>query len=120
MNLVAKEFVAARDDEQGVLVLSHFTGAARELPEALDRQPVRPRRGAATRSQRALTMPPAEQRDAHARACAASSPSSTSTAGPARMLLDAERLRRRERMAGRFDGSEDTQPEMAFSGTEVR
>ena len=35
MNLVAKEFVAARDDEQGVLVLSHFTGAARELTEAL-------------------------------------------------------------------------------------
>ena len=35
MNLVAKEFVAAREDEQGVLVLSHFTGAARELTEAL-------------------------------------------------------------------------------------
>ncbi|MBK7857152.1 MAG: trehalose-6-phosphate synthase [Archangiaceae bacterium] len=35
MNLVAKEFVAARDDEQGVLVLSSFTGAARELTEAL-------------------------------------------------------------------------------------
>jgi trehalose 6-phosphate synthase len=35
MNLVAKEFVAARQDEQGVLVLSHFTGAARELPDAL-------------------------------------------------------------------------------------
>ena len=35
MNLVAKEFVAARDDEQGVLVLSHFAGASRELPEAL-------------------------------------------------------------------------------------
>ncbi len=34
MNLVAKEFVAARDDEQGVLVLSRFTGAARELSEA--------------------------------------------------------------------------------------
>src|SRR6185312_13838368 len=31
MNLVAKEFVAARDDEQGVLILSQFTGAAREL-----------------------------------------------------------------------------------------
>ena len=28
MNLVAKEFVAARDDERGVLVLSRFTGAA--------------------------------------------------------------------------------------------
>jgi trehalose 6-phosphate synthase len=35
MNLVAKEFVAARDDDAGVLVLSQFTGAARELPEAL-------------------------------------------------------------------------------------
>jgi trehalose 6-phosphate synthase len=35
MNLVAKEFVASRDDDAGVLVLSQFTGAARELPEAL-------------------------------------------------------------------------------------
>ena len=35
MNLVAKEFVAARDDERGVLILSQFTGASRELPEAL-------------------------------------------------------------------------------------
>ena len=35
MNLVAKEFVAARCDEDGVLLLSQFTGAARELPEAL-------------------------------------------------------------------------------------
>jgi len=35
MNLVAKEFVSARDDELGTLVLSRFTGAARELPDAL-------------------------------------------------------------------------------------
>jgi trehalose 6-phosphate synthase len=35
MNLVAKEFVAARADELGVLILSRFTGAARELPDAL-------------------------------------------------------------------------------------
>ena len=35
MNLVAKEFVAARDDNNGVLVLSSFTGASRELSEAL-------------------------------------------------------------------------------------
>ncbi len=35
MNLVAKEFLAARDDEDGVLVLSCFTGAARELRDAL-------------------------------------------------------------------------------------
>jgi len=35
MNLVAKEFVAARDDEDGALVLSKFTGAAVELRDAL-------------------------------------------------------------------------------------
>ncbi|HEX2584259.1 MAG TPA: trehalose-6-phosphate synthase, partial [Steroidobacteraceae bacterium] len=35
MNLVAKEFVAARDDEDGVLILSTFAGASRELSEAL-------------------------------------------------------------------------------------
>jgi trehalose-6-phosphate synthase len=35
MNLVAKEFVAARDDEQGALILSRFTGASRELHDAL-------------------------------------------------------------------------------------
>jgi trehalose 6-phosphate synthase len=35
MNLVAKEFVAARDDEDGVLILSKFTGAAVELRDAL-------------------------------------------------------------------------------------
>jgi alpha,alpha-trehalose-phosphate synthase [UDP-forming] len=35
MNLVAKEFVTARDDEDGVLVLSQFAGASRELRDAL-------------------------------------------------------------------------------------
>ena len=35
MNLVAKEFIASRTDEQGVLVLSEFTGAARELELAV-------------------------------------------------------------------------------------
>jgi alpha,alpha-trehalose-phosphate synthase [UDP-forming] len=35
MNLVAKEFVAARDDEDGVLLLSQFTGASRELKDAV-------------------------------------------------------------------------------------
>jgi len=39
MNLVAKEFVAARNDESGVLVLSIFTGAARELRDALQVNP---------------------------------------------------------------------------------
>jgi trehalose-6-phosphate synthase len=35
MNLVAKEFVAARDDETGVLILSQFAGASGELDDAL-------------------------------------------------------------------------------------
>jgi trehalose 6-phosphate synthase len=35
MNLVAKEFVASRQDDDGVLILSRFTGSARELPDAL-------------------------------------------------------------------------------------
>lgn len=35
MSLVAKEFIASRNDEGGVLVLSSFTGAARELKDAL-------------------------------------------------------------------------------------
>ncbi len=39
MNLVAKEFVVSRTDEDGVLILSRFTGASRELHDAL---PVNP------------------------------------------------------------------------------
>jgi len=39
MNLVAKEFVAVREDGRGVLILSCFTGAARELRDALQVNP---------------------------------------------------------------------------------
>jgi len=35
MNLVAKEFLSARTDDDGVLLLSRYTGASRELPDAL-------------------------------------------------------------------------------------
>jgi len=35
MNLVAKEFLASRTDGEGILILSQYTGAARELPDAL-------------------------------------------------------------------------------------
>ena len=57
MNLVAKEFVAARDDERGVLVLSQFTGAARELTEALIVNPYDLRQASAALAA-ALRMPP--------------------------------------------------------------
>ena len=62
MNLVAKEFIAARDDEQGVLVLSQFTGAARELPEAIIVNPYDTDQ-CADALHAALTMPAAEQRE---------------------------------------------------------
>jgi hypothetical protein len=79
MNLVAKEFVAARDDEQGVLVLSEFTGAARDLTEALIVNPYDlPRR--AKPWPRLCTCHPRSSGSACAR-CAASCPSSTSIAG---------------------------------------
>jgi trehalose 6-phosphate synthase len=42
MNLVAKEYAAARFDEDGVLILSPFTGAARELTDALLVNPYAP------------------------------------------------------------------------------
>ncbi|MGH2608151.1 MAG: alpha,alpha-trehalose-phosphate synthase (UDP-forming), partial [Tepidiformaceae bacterium] len=61
MNLVAKEFVSSRDDERGVLILSQFTGAARELPEALIVNPYDTEQ-CATALDQALAMPPAEQR----------------------------------------------------------
>jgi trehalose 6-phosphate synthase len=62
MNLVAKEFVAARDDEQGVLILSQFAGASRELPEALVVNPYDADQGASA-LQVALTMSSEEQRE---------------------------------------------------------
>jgi trehalose 6-phosphate synthase/phosphatase len=62
MNLVSKEFVAARDDMQGVLVLSRFAGAARELAEALIVNPYHVEE-TADALQRAATMPTAEQRE---------------------------------------------------------
>jgi trehalose 6-phosphate synthase len=60
MNLVAKEFVAARDDERGVLVLSGFTGASRELTDALVVNPYDIEESADALAA-ALTMAPEEQ-----------------------------------------------------------
>lgn len=62
MNLVAKEFVASRDDDRGVLVLSTFAGASRELLEALLVNPYDVDTLAETLHQ-ALSMPEEEQRD---------------------------------------------------------
>ena len=61
MNLVAKEFVAARDDEDGVLVLSALAGAAHELTDALIINPY-DTAGFATALVAALDMPEEERR----------------------------------------------------------
>ena len=61
MNLVAKEFVAARTDEDGVLILSEFAGAATELGDALNINPYDVERFA-DRIYRGLEMPESERR----------------------------------------------------------
>jgi trehalose 6-phosphate synthase len=60
MNLVAKEFVSVRDDDDGVLILSRFTGASRELRDALLVNPY-DLDETADAMQQALTMPKAER-----------------------------------------------------------
>jgi trehalose 6-phosphate synthase/phosphatase len=61
MNLVAKEFVASRPDEDGVLLLSEFAGAADELAEAVIVNPY-DIDGTARAIAQALVMPRAERR----------------------------------------------------------
>jgi alpha,alpha-trehalose-phosphate synthase [UDP-forming] len=61
MNLVAKEYVAARDDDDGVLVLSKFTGAATELLDALIVNPYDPE-GVAEAIHQGLEMDRTERR----------------------------------------------------------
>lgn len=60
MNLVAKEYLASRFDEGGMLVLSHFTGSSRELTEALLVNPFAEQE-IADAIHAALTMPAAER-----------------------------------------------------------
>ena len=100
MNLVAKEFVAARDDERGVLVLSQFTGAARDLPEALVVNPYDVGQ-AGDALAAALRMSPEEQQERmHAMRRLVSEFNVYRWAG--RMLVDAAETRRRDRMFGRL------------------
>ncbi|TJX65703.1 MAG: trehalose-6-phosphate synthase [Mesorhizobium sp.] len=94
MNLVAKEFVAAREDEQGVLMLSMFAGASKELLEALIVNPY----DAAMMGDallQALTMSPEEQRQRMRRLREVVRENNVYRwAGS--MLFDAARLRKRD------------------------
>jgi trehalose 6-phosphate synthase len=100
MNLVAKEFVAARDDERGVLVLSQFAGSARELTEALIVNPYDLDEAASALAM-ALEMSPDEQR-ARMRSMRAYMSEFNVYRWAGKMLVDAGRLRDRERLAGRL------------------
>lgn len=96
MNLVAKEFVASRDDDLGVLLLSQFTGAARELPEALIVNPYDADQCAAA-LHLALTMPLGEQRE-RMRLMRGLVAEFNVYRWAGRMLLDAAAMRRRGRV----------------------
>jgi trehalose 6-phosphate synthase len=99
MNLVCKEFVAARDDQQGVLILSRFAGAAREMPEALIVNPYHVEE-TADALVRSITMPPAEQRERMA-SLRMTVREFNVYRWAGRMLADAGRTRLRERIEAR-------------------
>jgi len=98
MNLVAKEFIAARDDERGVLVLSHFTGAASELTEALIVNPYDLEEASAA-LRTALLMTPAEQK-ARMRAMRSLIAEFNVYRWAGHMLRDAATVRRRSKLHG--------------------
>ena len=99
MNLVAKEFVSARDDDRGVLILSQFTGASRELPEALIVNPYDTDQCAAALHM-ALTMPAPDQR-ARMRLMRSLIREFNVYRWAGRMLMEAAGMRRRERVLER-------------------
>ncbi|HEX6708626.1 MAG TPA: trehalose-6-phosphate synthase [Albitalea sp.] len=99
MNLVAKEFVASRDDLQGVLILSRFAGAAREMPEALIVNPYHVEE-TADALLRSITMHPAEQRERMA-SLRMTVREFNVFRWAGRMLSDAGRTRLRERIEAR-------------------
>lgn len=94
MNLVAKEFAAARDDEAGVLILSSFAGAARELTEALIVNPY-DELAVSEALHRALMMPVDEQRE-RMRQMRAQVHARNVYRWAGQMLLDAARVRRHQ------------------------
>ncbi|GAA4025651.1 trehalose-6-phosphate synthase [Actimicrobium antarcticum] len=100
MNLVAKEFIAARNDESGVLILSQFTGASRELHEALLINPYHVEEGA-NALLRALTMPAIEQRE-RMRSMRSLVRNFNVYRWAGHMLRDAARLRQRERVMSKI------------------
>jgi trehalose 6-phosphate synthase len=100
MNLVSKEFVAAHDDERGVLILSQFAGASRELLDALIVNPYHIDQVADALFD-ALSMPEHEQ-EVRMRSLRQLVREFNVYRWAGRMLLDAGKLRRRIRVEARI------------------
>lgn len=100
MNLVAKEYVASRDDERGALVLSQFAGAAKELSEALVVNPYDLEQSSEAMHV-ALSMSEAEQKE-RMRAMRRLIAQRNVYRWAGRMLMDAAQLRSRVRLEGRI------------------
>jgi trehalose 6-phosphate synthase len=94
MNLVAKEFVAARDDEDGVLILSSFAGASRELVEALLVNPFDVS-NTADAIQAAVDMPRSERRE-RMQLMRRTVKENNVYRWAGKMLIDAARIRQRQ------------------------
>jgi trehalose 6-phosphate synthase len=107
MNLVAKEFIASRDDNDGVLVLSQFTGAAHELTEALIVNPYDLDQ-ASDALAAALRMAP-EERRARMHYMRAHLAEFNVYRWAGRMLIDAARLRKRESLWQKIEDSQGGQ-----------
>lgn len=96
MNLVAKEFIASRNDEKGALILSTFAGASKELLEALLVNPY-DTNGMAEAMHRALAMPAPEQTE-RMKLLREMVRDNNVYYWAARILLDAAHLRKRARI----------------------
>lgn len=115
MNLVAKEFVATREDELGVLILSTFAGASKELLEAILVNPY-DAAGMAHAIYRALNMSNEEQRD-RMRLLREMVRDNNIYYWAAHILLDAARLRKRALIENLVvgTGSENKRNENVFN-----
>jgi trehalose-6-phosphate synthase len=109
MNLVAKEFVASRDDNAGSLILSQFAGASRELPQALIVNPYDLDQ-CAEALRVSLEMPITEQRD-RMRTMRGIIQDFNVYRWAGRMLIDAARIRQHRKFIGKFGSGLETNVE---------
>ena len=91
MNLVAKEYVAAQDDDDGALILSRFTGASRELRDAYIVNPYDVEDMAAAIHD-VVDRGSARSGSPACGGCATTCASTTSTAGPALLAAELARI----------------------------